>query len=117
MKNLAYWLAILIFILDKIIQNFFHAPIWLSSYLDDFLLLPIFLGSALLVQQKFINQKFTFKITLVIVVWLIFSVLFEFLFPSLISGYTSDYWDILVYGLGGVYYLAFINYPAVNSKQ
>jgi hypothetical protein len=117
MNKFAYWLVVLAFIFDKFIQSTNYSPKWVNSYLDDFLLIPIFLGSALIVQQTIVFGQFSFKNSQIFATWLVFSILFEFIFPKLTSAYVADFWDILAYGLGVIYFAVFLNYPAKKASS
>jgi hypothetical protein len=117
MNKFAFWLVVLAFVFDKIIQSTNYSPKWVNNYLDDFLLIPIFLGSALMVQQAIVFDQFSFKKGQIFAVWLVFSILFEFIFPKITSAYVADVWDILAYGLGAIYFKVFLNYPAKKASS
>ncbi len=94
------WIALFVF--SKIYQNLFIAPVWFSSYADDLLFIPIVLGSALFVQQKLVDPNFVFNKLQIWVSFIVFSVVFEGVFPFIINGFTFDPLDILMYFLGTI---------------
>lgn len=90
------------FIESKGVYNFY-----LSSYLDDLLVMPIILTVAL-VAMKIITRKPMFELDIVMLVmaFVLISLLFEVILPKYSPVYTKDYWDVVCYAIGtGVFYL------------
>jgi hypothetical protein len=104
----------LLFVIDKTLQFFCVSPTWFNNYADDFLFIPISLGYALAVQQYYVSEQFVFSLRQIIAAWLIFSVLFEGIYPQYSLQFTRDYWDILVYGLGAIFFKIYLNQGATN---
>jgi hypothetical protein len=109
------WIVAL-FLVDKLVQAVKMAPWFIRNYLDDLLLIPLLMGTSLLLQQKLISPKFTYGFGYIFATWLFFSVAFELVAPIFFSSYTKDYCDILAYGFGAVFFYLFQNHPAVNSR-
>lgn len=103
-----------LFLIDKALQFFRVSPTWFNNYADDFLFIPISLGYALVVQQSFVSKHFVFNLRQIIAAWVVFSVLFEGIYPQYSLQFTRDYWDILVYGLGAIFFKLFLNQGATN---
>lgn len=90
------------FIESKGVYNYY-----LSSYLDDLLVMPIIL-TITLVAMKIITRKPMFELDIVMLVmaFLLISLLFEIILPRYKVIYTQDYWDIVCYAFGtGMFYL------------
>jgi hypothetical protein len=113
-KILFSW--ILLFAINKWAQHFEQVPNWFSSYADDLMFLPILLGSALWVQQKLVNKQFTFSKYQIWGTWTLLALVFEGLFPLLTSAYIADPWDILMYGMGALFFQFFQNHQQVKVK-
>ena len=105
---------VILFLIDKLLQYFQISPWWFNNYADDFLFLPILLSFALWVQQRFVNQNFKFNKKQIMMAWIMVSMLFEGIYPVILTSYTSDVLDILVYGLGALIFALFLNHGAEN---
>lgn len=81
-------------------------PLLINNYLNDFLIIPITLTICLYVLRFTRNNK-TYKIPVFIIGYLciLFSVFFEKIMPGISERYTSDTLDVLVYFLGGLWFL------------
>lgn len=84
---------------------------FVHAYLDDILAMPVVLGITLQVFQWIHPQRAKFRFTpvQVLVGWLYFSFLFEFLLPKWSDIYVSDPLDVLMYGLGSLLFYRLIN--------
>lgn len=108
-------LSILIALLVQAALHFsYPVPVWVSSYLKDFLVIPIVATFCLncvwiLKKDKSIRLNLFTIFTLVF----IYSFLFEFYFPKKIQFYVSDPWDVVCYASGGIvfYFLQRIENP------
>jgi len=109
--------GILLFAINKWVQHFIHVPHWFSSYVDDVMFLPLLLGSALWVQHKLVGIQFTFNKYQIWGTWAVLSLVFEGLFPLLISSYTPDVLDILMYAIGALFFQLFQNHQQVKAKE
>jgi len=92
--------------------------IWLDSYLDPLLSMPIFLGFVLAERRFFYkkikrngnyNNMYTFSIFETIIIILILTLIFEEGFPRWSSELISDNWDYLCYLIGGIIFYFKIN--------
>lgn len=99
------WFIHLIILNQKINIHFF------DNYLDDVLLIPIILGFALIIQRKVIlkNENFEFNKSTIFICWLYFSIAFELIIPKFTSNFTSDWYDLLAYAVGALYFQKLIN--------
>lgn len=81
----------------------FILPGFIRFYVNDFLIIPIVLFVCLQVLKWSKNDK-NYKISLPIILYLclLYSILFEFIFPNYLARYTKDYLDILLYFAGGM---------------
>ncbi|MCA0427598.1 MAG: hypothetical protein LCH37_09195 [Bacteroidetes bacterium] len=76
-------------------------PEWASSWVDDFLIVPLVLSLAGWIQSALILRKpFYWKKSAVVGTALFFGIAFELIIPKLNQAFTSDKMDILVYLLG-----------------
>lgn len=78
-------------------------PTWVTSYLKDFLVIPIVSTISLhgvwwLKKNKAIRLNGFTILSIVI----LFSVYFEYYLPKISVRYTSDIWDVACYALGGI---------------
>lgn len=115
--SLWWYFMVFIFLLYHANANQLN-NLWLNSYLDDVLALPITLGLALMVIRNFVIRDFqyTFSNLKIISVVIIFSVYFEFIVVAYQPKFTPDYWDILAYGIGGFIFKFLINKPYPESN-
>jgi len=74
---------------------------FLNAYLDDFLLLPIWLFSAKLLQTKLLAKKY-FSFAPITFLWtpLFAGILFEEVVPKLHTAFVRDSYDYLAYTAG-----------------
>ena len=79
-----------------------YIPI-LDSYLDPFLAMPILL-LILDWEMEFFRTRPQLNEVELLASFIIFSLIFEWLFPYLSAEFTGDLWDIVAYFLGGLLY-------------
>jgi hypothetical protein len=113
-KNPFFYIPVLIFAANQILERYFKLFIPLAhSYLDDLLAIPVILGITLQIYRKIHPRKDAFSFTkmqiLVAVIYV--SVVFEWILPRFSTIYTSDILDICCYFAGGVYFFFLINRP------
>jgi hypothetical protein len=96
-----FWFSFLVFSANQVFERFYKIP-WLYSYLDDLLAPGIVLGFTLFFFQKVFPGDPTFKLDnkLLFSFLVLYSLLFELIFPWTDSRHTADYWDIVAYGVG-----------------
>ncbi|PSK97604.1 magnesium citrate secondary transporter [Cecembia rubra] len=111
-KNPYFLLSCLLFWTNQYLEKVkdIYIP-YVHAYLDDLLAMPVVLGITLQVFQWIHPQKakFSFTPVQVLVAWLYFSFLFEFLLPKCSDIYVSDPLDVLMYGLGSLLFYRMIN--------
>lgn len=107
MKILLFTISTLLFLTHQFLQwgLGIHIP-FVDSYLDPFLAMPI-LFFLLDWEMEFFRTRPQLNEMELLASFIIFSVIFEWLFPYLSADFTGDVWDIVAYFLGGLlYYLA-----------
>lgn len=84
-----------------------NLPQIINNYLNDFLIIPVLLFICLLFLRWSRNESnFRFKIGIILYVCLMYSILFEFIFPNYLARYTKDYLDIILYFASGfIFYI------------
>lgn len=102
----AYWLLCLaVLLLHQLLQKGLGWRCTLAdSYLDPLLCMPLLLG-LLDWELKWRYGRGPLSSQEVIGAALLFSFLFEILFPRWSAQFTADVWDVLAYGLGALGYL------------
>jgi hypothetical protein len=112
-----FWFSFLLFSANQVLERFHKIPL-LYSYLDDLLAPGIVLGVALFFFQKVFpaDPSFVLDGKLLIVFVLLYSLLFEVIFPYTDARHTSDYWDILAYSMGTIIFRFWGNQP-LTKKQ
>lgn len=96
----------------QIAQKLLHVNFpFADSYLDPILFLPILLHLLLwerrYIWKKGLSYKFTWRE--IFSVFLIVSIFAEYFFPIWSSSFTRDYWDVLCYAAGAVFFGLFLN--------
>lgn len=115
MKSLQHPLfiiCILLFCLNRALEQA-QVYIWpLYAYLDDLLCMPLTLGLILAVQRAYFqNQSMTIPVRHIILAVAAFSVCFELLLPLYRPLYTGDVLDIVAYCLGALAFHQLMNKP------
>ncbi len=89
-------------------------PHFLTSYLADFLALPLELTLALWLLRRFYfrNPTFVLPTSWIIGTWVVFAVWFEGILPHFSTAATADWLDVLAYGVGGLVFWHWLNRPA-----
>ncbi len=114
-KNPIFITCCLIFWINQAVEYWsFESFLFLYSYLDDLLAMPVILGLTLQIFQWIHPKKdnFRFTKTQVIVGFLYVSVAFEWFLPAYSDTYTRDFWDIFCYFLGTIVF-----YLGINPKN
>lgn len=82
--------------------------VFLDSYLDDLVVMPIVLtGATVILRIATRNETFNVDLSMIALTFVMYAVIFEFILPRFSAEYTSDYLDILCYGIGAVLYYFF----------
>lgn len=111
MSNPLFLVACVLFSIHQVIEKILCHPIpLLDNYLDTLLCMPIFLG-CLLIERRWLYKKpnFTFTAFEVGFMLIVLSIIFEIVFPWLSPNFTADWWDVLLYAVGGIVFYRFIN--------
>ncbi|WP_162054045.1 hypothetical protein [Pontibacter pamirensis] len=115
MKSLQHPLfviCILLFCLNRALEQA-QVYVWpLYAYLDDVLCMPLTLGIILTVQRVYFqNQSMTIPVRHIIFAVAAFSVCFELLLPLYKLLYTADVLDVVAYALGAFAFHHSMNKP------
>lgn len=110
-KYFYFYIAILLWMIHSILLFAKINVHFFDNYLDDLTLLPIILGTALVIQRKRIlkNNEYKFNRVLIVFTWLYFCIMFELVIPHLSMSFTADWLDCIAYGLGAIYFDKLIN--------
>lgn len=111
-RNPYFLVACFVFWLNQFLEKILGFYILFAhAYLDDLLAMPVVLGITLQVYRWIhpLKENFTFSKAQVVVGWVYFSFLFEFLLPRWSSTYTADILDVLCYGIGAIIFHKLIN--------
>ncbi len=117
MKPWGYSILLLFLLIEKCLQWFANPIGIIASYADDFLVIPLVMGAALWIHQKYISKKFVYSRLQILLYWALFSLVFEGIFPVFTPAFTADPIDLLAYAAGSIYFYFFINYPAVKINS
>lgn len=115
-----WFMGMLILVLaHQIIQKILDINVsMLDSYLDPLMFMPILLH-LILWEQRFLLRKgllYVLPWKQIIAFLIIVSIFCEYFFPRWSNGFTRDYWDILCYTLGAVFFGLFLNRPLKNGR-
>ena len=106
--------TILVFTVHQISQKLLQIKLpFLDNYLDPILLMPMLLH-ALLWERRLLfgfDDQHILPKKYIILVWIIVSILTEFIFPIWNKGFTKDPIDIVLYLIGCLIFLKFFNHP------
>ena len=104
--------CVLLFCLNRVLEQA-QVYVWpLYAYLDDLLSMPLTLGLILAVQRAYFNkQEMTIPVAHVVAAITAFAVCFELLLPLYKPLYTADVLDVLAYIVGAVVFHIFMNRP------
>lgn len=111
-KNPYFLMACLLFWVNQYLEKQLGIFIpWVHTYGDDLLAMPVVLGITLQIFRWIhpLKAQFRFTKTQIVVGWLYFSFLFEFLLPKWSDLYTADPWDVLAYAVGSLLFYRLIN--------
>lgn len=104
-KRRLFWVSLLLFIVHQVLQKGLGLHIvFLDSYLDPFLSMPILLG-VFDWERGWRYGAPPLRVWEVMVVTIGFSILFEWGFPRWDDRFTADWYDVLAYGLGAAVYV------------
>lgn len=79
--------------------------LFFKNHFNDFLYMPITLTICLaVIRWSKRLPKFKLTIGMIVSMTLFCSITFEYIAPSYYTHTTGDWWDVLMYGLGGAFY-------------
>ncbi|MVN90598.1 hypothetical protein [Mucilaginibacter aquatilis] len=111
--NWKYWLAVLsttgltVYFAKK---THVALPEFVSYYLNDLLIVPLTALITRTVMRLIFGAKTLILTTgQVLYIVIFYSVIFELILPFYIQRYTADSADVMMYTLGGIFYLLIIN--------
>ena len=102
MNKINYIILIFTIVLGSINKYFISHIEFISSYGNDLLALPLLLSFSSILLQNQVKLKYG------IILWIIGSILSEFIRPIFDLNSVSDLWDILAYFVGMMIYYGII---------
>ena len=99
-------LSVVLYLLIRILRLFeIHIPEILNSHLTDFLFMPILLTVSLIgVRVIKRNKLINLTIGMIFVSTVFVSFMFEIFMPSRSSLFIKDYWDVVAYIIGALFF-------------
>ena len=99
-------LSVALYLLIRILRLFeIHIPEILNSHLTDFLFMPILLTVSLIgVRVIKRNKLINLTIGMIFVSTVFVSFMFEIIMPSRSSLFIKDYWDVVAYIIGALFF-------------
>ena len=80
-------------------------PWVINNYINDFLIIPIVLSVCLFVlRQTKSDSNFRISVAIIMYVVVLYMLFFELIMPKLSVRYTADFFDLLMYSLGGLWF-------------
>ncbi|MGO4289539.1 hypothetical protein [Chitinophaga sp. RAB17] len=91
----------------------------LNGYLTDFIAVPAMAHITLTFTCRFIvrNNGYTYPLYYLLFIAAYTSVMFEWIMPQFSSRYTSDWWDVVTYFAGSLFYYRFHGKRLTKSVQ
>lgn len=111
-QRIHFLILVVIFLSHQFLEKKGIHFTFIDSYLDPLLCMPFFL-SLILWQNKVLiykNIHYVLPKILLIASTILISIIAEIIFPLLQPQFISDYWDILCYIIGTVYFQLFFNH-------
>ncbi|WP_460894267.1 magnesium citrate secondary transporter [Rufibacter soli] len=87
----------------------FPRAFWVRHYLDDLLCLPLILTVSLFFMRALFGPAVRFTKYQVAFAVAFVALAFEIFFPLFLPRYTSDFWDVVLYAIGGYIFYRFLN--------
>ncbi len=108
--NLYFIFATISYILHQFLQKNGIKNVFLDSFWDDIIALPICLAICVFfIQISSKNLNYNLKIQHVIFTALLFSLVFEVITPRYSSNSIACYGDVICYFIGGIFYYYYQN--------
>ena len=121
-KVYGFFPLLTVFILYKVAEYFKLIHSWyLHSYFEDVLALPLILGFTLIIMRSLVYRTGRYELTATQIIYTlgIVILLFEFILPKKSNQYIQDYYDILAYLVGTLFFSFVMNKPieTVDSDE
>ena len=82
-----------------------HLPWWVNNHVNDFLCLPIVLFICQYCVRKLRSDPtIRLPLPLILSVTLYYALFFEYYLPKVHLRYTADFWDVVLYFLGALFF-------------
>lgn len=116
-RNWGFLLAAGCFGLHYGLEKAGASPLLLRCYLNDLLCMPLVLALTLFLQRNFVlrDPRHVFTKYQVGIAVVYYAVGFEGVLPLLMPRYTADVVDVVMYGLGGLFFSWYINVPPASA--
>jgi hypothetical protein len=108
----------IIWLVTTIFRKLHHPLPYVNGYINDAVAVPV-IGNLTLCFQRVVvikNNFYTFLPRYVIFIVAYVSFVFEWLLPKFSTTYTGDWWDVLLYVIGGVFFYMMMNKPIVVER-
>lgn len=109
-KHYIFWLFGLVYLWTLYLKFFDPSDSLLNHYLADLVCIPIVLYLSVSILRIF-KRDATFELSKLMVLFAViyFSFLFELVLPFISNKYTSDWFDVLCYFIGGGIYVLILS--------
>jgi hypothetical protein len=116
LSNPWFLLSVVFFIVHYFLQKAGVALPLIDDYLDDLLCMPVILSIALAGMRLFFKYYAlsTFQIIFAVIYC---AIVFELLLPMHSSKYTADVADLILYGVGAVFFAKVMNPKAIKLRK
>lgn len=111
-----FFILIVFFIGNQLLELSHHQLTFLSCYLDDFLCLPLVLSTWQFFFKMFTGNDYRFSFFKITWTAAYFSIAMEWLLPHFSERYTSDGWDVVMYFTGGILFYWFAQKTAATPS-
>jgi hypothetical protein len=109
----------LVWLVMTILRRSGHPLPVLNGYIDDLVAIPVIANLGLWFQRIFVvrNDYYVLSPWHVIFIVIYVSVMFELALPHYSKNYTSDWVDVILYVVGGVFFYKIENRPIVAGRR
>jgi len=108
--NSLFIFSFILFSIHQILQKKLGISfVWIDSYLDDILFMPIVLNLLLVERRLYYTSNETYKFSKLdyIIITIFLGIVIEIGFPMISNAFTFDYYDFLAYAVGTMIYIAY----------
>lgn len=95
--------VVIFFLVQSLILLQIDLPRWVSSYVKDFLVIPI-VATISLHGVWWVKKDKTLRLNgfSILSIVILYSIYFEYYLPKTSIRYTADIWDVVCYAIGGI---------------